>query len=101
MVRIRPGEPLSYLVVFLIMQIKNQIIQKLQNSLSPEKIEVIDESHKHQGHAGNHLSSQSHFILKISAKIFDNKTKLESHKLIHNILKQEISQIHSLVIKIS
>ena len=40
---------------------------KLKSALSPARLELIDESNQHHGHAGAHPSGEIHFRLKNSA----------------------------------
>ena len=79
---------------------KEKIIKKLQ-ILEPISLEVIDESHKHFGHAGYKDGGESHFRIKISSNHFNGKTKLEKHRMINNLLEEELKNgIHALVLEI-
>jgi BolA protein len=76
---------------------KQRILDKL-SSLNPSFIEIIDESDQHKGHAG-YKNGETHFRLIIRADIFKNKNKVETHRIIYNLLAQELKeQIHALAI---
>jgi BolA protein len=78
---------------------KEQIKQKLL-ILSPKILNVIDFSAMHKGHAGWKESGETHFEVQIVSDKFKNLTKVQRHKLIHQILSSELkNQIHALVIK--
>jgi BolA family transcriptional regulator, general stress-responsive regulator len=78
----------------------NKITSILQSSLNPEHLQIIDDSHKHHGHPGAQ-SGAGHFTLIISSLEFRNKTRLECHRLINNLLKDLfINDIHAMRIKI-
>lgn len=78
----------------------NLIREKLTHSLSPTKLEIIDDSHLHIGHAGA-KSGGGHFTIIISAEIFNDKSLIESHRLIYEVLDDLMKkEIHALQIKI-
>lgn len=67
--------------------------------LSPMHLEIIDDSLKHVGHAGN--TGGGHYTLIISAKELNGLSKLESHRLIYSAVSDLIPEkIHALSIKI-
>jgi BolA family transcriptional regulator, general stress-responsive regulator len=77
-----------------------QILIDRLTSLKPSKIDIIDNSEKHKGHAGYKPGGNSHFRLLIVSDIFDGLSKLQRHKLVHNALANELKlQIHALSIK--
>lgn len=81
-------------------QLTDNIISKL-NVLSPSKLEVINQSHLHQGHAGWNDSGETHFLIKISSPYFANKSKIDCHKMIYKLLAVEMKEkIHALAIEI-
>ncbi len=81
------------------MTIENIMRGKLETILSPARLEVINESHLHAGHAGSPGTGESHFRLNIISEAFAGKTRLERHRLINEILKEELAgRIHALAI---
>ena len=80
------------------MDYKNIISAKLAQ-LEPSRLEIIDESEKHEGHAGYKAGGNSHFKIIISSTAFTDKPLLQCHKMIYKILEQEMQeQIHALTI---
>jgi BolA protein len=76
------------------------IHETLSNALSPTSLEVIDESHKHQGHSGYHQNG-SHFAITIASPAFADKTLLECHRMIYDALGAKVGKdIHALRITI-
>ncbi|MGV8948150.1 MAG: BolA family protein [Candidatus Paracaedibacter sp.] len=76
---------------------KNIIEQKLTQVLAPLILEIVDESHKHAGHAGARPGGNSHFHVKIISTAFTTLSRLERHRFVHDILKDELNdQIHAL-----
>lgn len=79
------------------MAMKDIIREKIEKALAPEILEVINESHLHKGHAGDDGSGESHFKLKVVSSAFVGKTKIECHRMINQILSEELkTRIHAL-----
>ncbi|KAL8273019.1 hypothetical protein Esti_003072 [Eimeria stiedai] len=76
--------------------------KKLQEALSPSFLEVVNESAAHKGHAGNpspHLE-ETHFMLRIRSNKFRGKTLVQQHRLIYEVLRQELREgVHALSIQ--
>ena len=82
------------------MNVSQIITRKLTEAFSPIDLEVIDESHHHEGHAGHRPGGQSHFRVKIVAEAFSGKPPVARHRLINEALKEELAgPIHALAIK--
>ena len=82
------------------MNMVETIEKKLTESLSPDELEVINESHHHAGHAGSPGTGESHFRVKITAKAFSGQSRLQMHSAINKILKAELAdKIHALAIE--
>ncbi|OAJ34758.1 BolA family protein [Piscirickettsia salmonis] len=78
----------------------NMIRQRLEQALSPSHLEVIDDSHKHIGHAGA-ASGAGHFTVKISAAHLKGKSRILQHQTIYQALTDMMpTEIHALSIKI-
>ena len=81
------------------MKIEDQIRSKLTTAFSPELIEIKNESHLHQGHAGSPNSGESHFRVHIVSARFDGKSRVERHRLINEVLSEELAgPVHALAI---
>jgi len=77
----------------------NQLHLKLQSIFSPEHLEVRNDSHLHQGHAGAPPGGGSHFTVIIVAKIFEGLSRIERHRLVYAAFDQEFSKgLHALKI---
>ena len=71
------------------------IINKLEKALSPQHLEVIDESHMHNVPDG----SESHFKVVIVSDEFNDKMLVARHRLVNRALEQELKgQIHALAL---
>lgn len=77
------------------------IRERLEQAFSPTTLEVIDDSHKHVGHAGAQ-GGAGHYTVIISAECFKSDSRVAAHQKIYAVLDDLIPhQIHALRIKIS
>ncbi|MCH9632468.1 MAG: hypothetical protein S4CHLAM6_08040 [Chlamydiae bacterium] len=77
----------------------DHIEELLINKLEPTRLLIDDKTHLHLNHVG-HDSSKFHLKIEIESPIFVNKTKMEQHKLVMDILKPYLKeQLHSVSIE--
>ncbi len=76
--------------------------QRLEQALQPTQLEVIDESYKHEGHAGaNGLGYGTHFRVRIAAPAFAGQNRVACHRLVYGALGNEIQGgLHALAIEV-
>ncbi len=68
-------------------------------SLNPVSIEIIDESHKHAGHAGA-KEGGGHYLLKIVTPGFAGMNTMARHRMIYSALGEMMKRdIHALNIQ--
>jgi len=71
------------------------IISKLEKALSPEHLEVINESHMHNVPDG----SESHFKVIIVSDEFKDKMLVARHRMVNKVLEEELKgSIHALAL---
>jgi BolA protein len=67
-------------------------------TLQPMQIEIIDDSHKHSGHAGAR-DGGGHFRINIVSVQFKGKPTLARHRMIYSALEEMMKRdIHALTI---
>ena len=73
--------------------------QKLA-ALNPTQIDIIDESHKHAGHAGAKAGG-GHYVLRIVSAEFAGKNTLARQRMIYSALGEMMQhhEIHALTIQ--
>ena len=75
---------------------------KLQAAFAPERLEVIDDSSKHAGHAGARAGGESHFTVKITSARFAGLGRLQRQREVHAALKAELAgAVHALSVQAS
>jgi len=83
------------------------IKEKLEKAFNPTRLEVIDESHKHAGHAGakahaaKYESGESHFHVIIAADILAPMTRLARHRAVMDVLADlMVERVHALRLEV-
>ena len=80
--------------------VKQAITNKLRETFAPESLDVIDESHLHEGHAGHRPGGETHFRIHIVSRAFEGKSRIECHRMINATLAAELAgSVHALAIK--
>ena len=75
--------------------------QRLHERLQPSRLEVLDESFQHNGHAGsNGTGFGTHFRVRIASHLFTGRTLVARHRLVYDALQDFIDQgLHALAIE--
>lgn len=82
------------------MTVADRIRGRLTEAFRPDAVEVVDESHLHKGHAGHRPEGESHFRVRITARVFAGKSRVAIHRMIYAALAGEIQQgIHAVAIE--
>jgi BolA protein len=67
--------------------------------LSPQVLEIVDESHLHAGHAGAE-SGRGHFRVRVVSERFAGQTPMARHRAIYSALGEMMqTDIHALSIQ--
>ncbi len=82
------------------MSTRDAITNKLREAFTPQSLDVMDESHLHEGHAGHRPGGETHFRVYIVSKAFQGKSRIERHRMINATLAGELAgSVHALAIK--
>ena len=82
------------------MSTKDAITNKLREAFTPQSLDVTDESHLHEGHAGQQPGGETHFRVYIVSPAFQGKSRIERHRMINGALAGELAgSVHALAIK--
>lgn len=88
--------------------VAGRIRRSLEEALAPLELDVIDESHKHAGHAhvvsrrGTAAGTQeTHFRIKVVSDRFSGKSRLDRHRTINALIADEIGpdKVHAIAIE--
>ena len=76
------------------------IRRRLIAALSPTRLELIDQSANHVGHAGARPEGESHFQVTLVAAAFAGLSRLERQRLVYQALGELMtSDIHALSVR--
>ncbi|WP_293444967.1 BolA family protein [Planktotalea sp.] len=77
----------------------DEIRVKLEAALAPSALDVVDDSESHRGHGGYQEGGESHYNLRIRAELFEGKSRIARHRMVHAALGPElIGRIHALAL---
>ena len=77
------------------MSTKDVIINKLREAFVPESLDVTDESHLHEGHAGHRPGGETHFRVYIVSPAFEGKSRIERHRMVNTALEAELEGLRA------
>ncbi|HVI52962.1 MAG TPA: BolA family protein [Candidatus Sulfotelmatobacter sp.] len=79
------------------MTVRDTMERKLTEGLSPSHLEIIDDSHRHAGHAGSRPDGESHFTVQIVSAAFEGKGRVARQQMVYGILAEELRErVHAL-----
>jgi len=67
------------------------MIETLTKTFAPARLDVVDESQLHVGHAGHRPGGETHYRVYIVSQAFKGKTRLERHRMVNAALASEIA----------
>ena len=82
------------------MSIEQTMREKLMVALEPTRLDIINESELHAGHRNSPGTGESHFRLLIVSPAFTGKSRIERHRIVNEILAEELAgRIHAMALK--
>ena len=80
--------------------IATEMLKRLTSSLSPTRLDLVDESDRHRGHAGHDGRGESHFALTIESASFAGQSRVQRQRSIYSTLGELMEQrVHALSIR--
>ena len=80
--------------------VQQEMERLLTEAFSPTRLDVINDSAKHHGHAGDDGSGESHFTVVIESEAFAGQNRLARQRLVNRALGDIPGQrVHALAIK--
>ena len=81
-----------------------RIRQKVTDAFQPTRLEIVDDSASHAGHAGSHPDGggETHFNVAIESAVFAGKSRVERQRLVYAALADELKErVHALSLKLT
>ncbi|HEY8194351.1 MAG TPA: BolA family protein [Hyphomicrobium sp.] len=81
------------------MSATRRVREKMMLALRPTRLDVINESELHAGHRNSPGTGESHFRILVISATFSGKSRVERHRLVNDLLKEELQGgIHALAL---
>ena len=83
------------------MSMKSSMTGKLEAAFSPERLEVLNESHLHAGHQpGFDGEGETHMRIRIVSAAFAGMSRVARHRAINEVVKAELDAgLHALAVE--
>ena len=82
--------------------VQQEMERLLNDAFSPTRLEIVNDSASHSGHAGDDGSGESHFTVVIEAPAFAGKNRLERQRMVNRALGDIPGErVHALSIQAS
>lgn len=79
------------------MRVAAQIEQRLVRQFAPKRLELLDESEMHHGHAGWREGGETHFRLLIVADAFAGQSRIQRQRAVLDVLADLMrDRVHAL-----
>jgi len=70
---------------------------KLTRRFAPLRLDIVDDSRHHAGHAGARPDGESHFTVTIVSAAFDGMSRVTRQRLVYETLAAELAtRVHAL-----
>lgn len=80
----------------------NEMEQRLRAALAPTRLEVINDTAQHLGHAGDNGSGESHFTIVVEAEAFAGVSRLERQRMVNRALgDMPGTRVHAVAVRAS
>ena len=81
------------------MSLTGRIREKLMVGLAPARLDVVNESGLHAGHRNSPGTGESHFRVLVVAAAFAGKSRIERHRMVNDLLRDEMKDgVHALAL---
>ena len=74
--------------------------ERLTAAFEPSRLEIIDESGKHAGHAGARPEGETHFTVEIESAAFEGLSRVARQRLVNQAVAEQFAAgLHALSIR--
>lgn len=82
------------------MAVADEIRERLTVAFAPVRLEVVNDSHRHAGHAGDDGTGESHFRVLIRAPALADLGRVARHRAVHAALGDLTARVHALALDV-
>lgn len=81
-------------------EIADRMRRKLEAGFAPTHLDIIDDSHRHAGHAGARPEGETHFNVTIVSAAFIGIGRVDRQRKVYAALAEELrDRVHALQLK--
>jgi BolA protein len=81
------------------MTVAETMRQKLTERFSPTRLDIVDDSHRHAGHAGARPGGETHFSVTLVSETFRGINRVARQRLVYQTLADELAgSVHALAL---
>ena len=81
------------------MKVAESLRRTLTEKLAPARLDIIDDSHRHAGHAGARPEGETHFTIEVVAAAFAGRSRIERQRLVYDALADLLRErVHALAL---
>jgi len=81
------------------MKVAETIRRKLTEALAPSRLDVVDDSERHAGHAGAQPGGETHFNVLVISDRFAGMNRVDRQRLVYGLLQEElVGSVHALAL---
>jgi BolA protein len=81
-------------------EVADAMRRKLEAAFAPARLEIVDDSKRHAGHAGARPEGETHFTVTIVADTFAGVSRIERQRRVYAALSEELNtRVHALALK--
>lgn len=74
--------------------------RKLEAAFAPARLDIVDDSHRHAGHAGARPEGETHFDVTIVSAAFAGLGRVDRQRRVYAALAEELNtRVHALALK--
>lgn len=82
------------------MSVAETMRRKLTERFNPLRLDIVDDSARHAGHAGAQPGGETHFDVTIVSEVFAGMTRIARQRLVYETLADEIAGgVHALALR--
>lgn len=82
------------------MGIADEMRARLEAAFAPVLLEIVNDSGRHKGHAGDDGSGESHFSVRIRAPQLAEMGRVQRHRAVNQALGDLVPRIHALALDV-
>ena len=82
------------------MGIADEMRARLEAAFAPEVLEIVNDSGRHKGHAGDDGSGESHFSVRIRAPQLAEMGRVQRHRAVNQALGDLVPRFQALALDV-